>query len=1791
MAFTSGNDINILQASDTANIGAGAGNDTYVLTPANMSAGQVINISDAQGANTLMLTAGITIVSSAMAADSLQLVISLAGGGTATINVLGANTFNYKLAGNGFDANSGVSYDYPQLINELGATTPPTAATPVVFGTPNADVNADGTIGATAPATSEFSIATATATVVEGNEGASTDVTVTITRTGDTANAASVDVNFGGTANAADFTATDPAPAGATVTFGAGESTKTITVSVKGDVEIEADENITMTLANASGSNTIKATAVSAQVTVTNDDSLGDTFVLTANVDAPPADTFTTFQAPQVFTPGGNDRINSLQDNDTLIGTGGTTDVLNATLGANGDTGDTNIMPTLSKIETVNVNFDFSNMVLDLQDSTGITSVNMMRVDALGGNAAIDNMTAVPTEMSVHNTSAQAGFLNFSFTDAAVRGTADASTMTLDNARMLGLSIQENAFLGTLDQGIEALTINSVGTANAVNTLFAQDLNTLTVTGAQDLRVANLVNGVVNGTQTEAVYSNAGFQNTAGTFDTLDASAFTGNLDVDVSVDMDANVEGTSGNNVDFTLTGGAGDDVFRVGTGLNRVGGATDNDTIDGGAGANTVRVFFGGNGGNANLVVDNGATVTNVQTLDMRYQGADFAATLIADTSVIGGLKNVVVRNESQIGAGAVTFQLNEMSDAVAANGGVTILHSTTGDNGLGNNTLDINLADAAGTGAAAETVVVTIADGINTDPTFRFTLDADGENAAGVIDAGAVENLTIRDTDSETNEVTVVKTLDHRGVVTLSGGVTGQSFVIANSFASTFGENPVGVGLADNRLEAATVDASGQRSDVLIALSANVTPQGHDQTVTGGTGDDTFDFRNFLNENDTVNGGEGTDRIRATFAANQTDPLELTSIETLRFAAVGGNQVIDLDNVAGVKTLEMIGSVEATATDGVLVATANVLTTELEGGVPTVSFNGIGTFDVGFDINFNGVTVVKSVGTNTYTGDADSVTLAFGNEGVDSAGADYATGAVTLNGVEALTVAVTDLVDAGGDGASVRIAGITSDELETITVSSSVATSTGVANTTDVNLGTVQGNALNNSITSVNANAVSGDFTAVLNSMGNNSTVTATGRGNHTIDLGNSFGSNISVTTERGNDTITGSVSSNVINAGNGNNVVDARGGNDVVTTGTGNDVISAGGDDDAVNAGAGNDLIRGGVGVDNLQGGDGNDTFVVVGQLNAVFNAAYTARNLLDTDADGVSRLFDLNEPVAVLPQVDLSANGVITSLQELTNLKASDDLEAGEIITGGAGVDTIAVYGLANFVGVNISAVENMLLKSHAIVTAAQASAFTSIAGVGVAAANQGSQLTIQGPGIVDLVNVNQWSGIQTINLINGAQLRLNDAEVAALLAGGLNAINVNALTQLIAEPGSSLGALLVKVSELTTGDDTINATSGMLETNPVIDALGGNDTLVVTDSVGPAGLNLAGGNIANVEKVTLTQGSLANVTIFNGAGVTVTSNAAATVTLGTGGQTFTGSAEADRVTSVGGNDTINTAAGADEITISGAGNVTVNTGNDDDFIIIANLTNADTINGDAGSDAVLVSNALVANALDNVTNVEAVLLFNTATLTTTDSLVAAGETFSLSALAGALSFNGSAETNGNFFIVGSSDADTIVGGGLDDTISGGAGNDTLTGGNGRDTFIFEKTAAANGADTITDFTSVDVLDLSGFVSPVTFSTSIVSTAGSIAAAQTNQVFYLKDIAGGLTADAVAKLFNPSAVAGDNMVVIVDNSTTSTTSIFYVDNGANSAVTTAEVQLVGTLTGFTQDMLSSNLALV
>lgn len=95
MPFTAGNDINLLQATDIRTVGAGAGNDAYILSAALLAPNQQITISDSQGTNTLRLVAGLEIVGSAVSSSAVQLTLN----NGAVVTLLGANSFQFQTGG------------------------------------------------------------------------------------------------------------------------------------------------------------------------------------------------------------------------------------------------------------------------------------------------------------------------------------------------------------------------------------------------------------------------------------------------------------------------------------------------------------------------------------------------------------------------------------------------------------------------------------------------------------------------------------------------------------------------------------------------------------------------------------------------------------------------------------------------------------------------------------------------------------------------------------------------------------------------------------------------------------------------------------------------------------------------------------------------------------------------------------------------------------------------------------------------------------------------------------------------------------------------------------------------------------------------------------------------------------------------------------------------------------------------------------------------------------------------------------------------------------------------------------------------------------------------------------------------------------------------------------------------------------------------------------------------------------------------------------------------------------
>ncbi len=186
------------------------------------------------------------------------------------------------------------------------------------------------------------------------------------------------------------------------------------------------------------------------------------------------------------------------------------------------------------------------------------------------------------------------------------------------------------------------------------------------------------------------------------------------------------------------------------------------------------------------------------------------------------------------------------------------------------------------------------------------------------------------------------------------------------------------------------------------------------------------------------------------------------------------------------------------------------------------------------------------------------------------------------------------------------------------------------------------------------------------------------------------------------------------------------------------------------------------------------------------------------------------------------------------------------------------------------------------------------------------------------------------------------------------------------------------------------------------------------------------------------------------------------------------------------------NDTL-TGDGADNRFNLFGGNDEVNGGDGDDtFCFSDSLTVADTVNGGLGTDRLEYTDANNGDdELNWVSGIEQIRLGDAPTsVTPPDSLVAGNASLDVdgSNLTGnnSLHWDGSAETDGSFNIIGGNGDDTIIGGAGNDTLQGGDGNDILTGGGGSDTFIYQ--GSSDLGDTITDFSNTGQDDIFSFSS-------------------------------------------------------------------------------------------------------
>jgi Ca2+-binding RTX toxin-like protein len=297
------------------------------------------------------------------------------------------------------------------------------------------------------------------------------------------------------------------------------------------------------------------------------------------------------------------------------------------------------------------------------------------------------------------------------------------------------------------------------------------------------------------------------------------------------------------------------------------------------------------------------------------------------------------------------------------------------------------------------------------------------------------------------------------------------------------------------------------------------------------------------------------------------------------------------------------------------------------------------------------------------------------------------------------------------------------------------------------------------------------------------------------------------------------------------------------------------------------------------------------------------------------------------------------------------------------------------------------------------------------------------------------------------------------------------------------------------------GADTANGGGGndtfylgnSLWSDDQIDGGAGYDVVRVTGFEGGDGITFTSTTIQGVEDFILDVTTSLGITTDDAtvaAGATMTFDASKVI-----GFFFDGSAETDgsfNIIAGAGDDELTGGAQADTFHLEKGGNDTVSGGGGNDhFYLGAKLTAADQIDGGAGFDTVLLDGgAAVVFGATTMVGVERMLLAagHSYTLTMNDANVAAGEMLTIDASAlGAgnrLAFQGSAETDGSFDIIGGAGNEIVSGGAQADIFHlEEGGNDTANGLGGNDTFYMG--ATFTGADKINGGVGTDTVVLDG----------------------------------------------------------------------------------------------------------
>lgn len=740
MAFTTSNDINILQSADSTNVGAGAGDDRYVLDASLLTAGQRITISDTEGSNTLLLTGGLVITSSSVSnstTNALQLTLS----NGAVITVLGASSFNFQTGG-ALNGTGGTIQNYSTFVtSSLGVAGGVPAAGAASATGSTVTVNPSGGTGPITPVGPTFSVTGSTAAA----EGASATFTVTLSAAQSSASTVTYTLaGTGGTTLGTDTGTNVPAGNTGTLTFAAGEVTKTIVVPIMADaISPEAGEGVSITLSAPSTGIVLSTTAATVTTAITDVpltytltassasvfEGVGITYTLTASA---PSTTATTINFSVV--PGDAAAANQGTSNTNLNDfAAGAFNPATVVLAAGATTATYIVTSANDTITELPENYSVRAVIGTTTVATSTTSL----LDGAGANVGTTFTLTTGTDSgsaftgSANNDTFNAGALASNGTTAAItlnaldviNGGDGIDTLVLDttgdqNSTVLGTitNVENLTFVGT---GTTLTTYAATPFSGAIR--FQQTADTsveVTAVTGQTLvldRVADAtaLTGKYAPTQASATLQAAAILGDA-TFSISGTGLKTANLSIDRTLTgKSVTVTDTSNTTEAANITASGANTVTVESTALKSV-------TVSG-AGAVSLTTTTA-----PTTSVDASANTGGLTLVTALATGASFTGGTGKDTVTVGASTKAIVMGD---GDDTVTWTAAALAAGGSANGGVGV------------DTITLTAANAA---TATSTLALGAAFAASVSNFEKFGIGATG-NTATVIDAGRIAGIT--------------------------------------------------------------------------------------------------------------------------------------------------------------------------------------------------------------------------------------------------------------------------------------------------------------------------------------------------------------------------------------------------------------------------------------------------------------------------------------------------------------------------------------------------------------------------------------------------------------------------------------------------------------------------------------------------------------------------------------------------------------------------------------------------------------------------------------------------------------------------------------------------------------------------------------------------------------------------------------------------------------------------------------------------------------------------------------